>query len=395
MDKNIKKIIPYGKQTVTEEDISKVVEVLKSPFLTQGPVVKEFEKAIALKTNSKYSLSFNSATSALHIACLALGLKEGDWLWTSPTTFVASSNCGLYCKANIDFVDIDSSNGLINIEELSNKLEKAKKLNILPKILIPVHLAGSSCDMKKIKKLSEIYGFHIIEDASHALGGKFEGTPVGSCKYSSICVFSCHPVKIITSGEGGIATTNDSKLYETMEELRSHGITKRRDKLLKDDPEPWFYEQQKLGFNYRITDIQSALGLSQLKRLDLIVKERNRLFLIYQNLLKELPLKMLDIPANVTSSIHLAIVSLKIYNPKIHREIFEELQKKGIGVQVHYIPVHLHPYYRNLGFKEGDFPNAERYSKNCFSIPLFPGLTEDEQNYVVEQIKNTLKYFHD
>ena len=282
MKERVINFIPYGRQEVTEEDIEKVIEVLKSEFLTQGPVIENFERRITEKTGSKYSLVVNSATSALHLACLSLGLREGDWLWTSPTTFVASANCGLYCGANVDFVDIDSSTGLMDINNLSKKLKKAEILGTLPKIVVPVHLSGSSCNMEEIKKLSEKYKFHILEDASHALGGKYKGKAVGSCNYSDITVFSCHPVKIITSGEGGIITTNNHDLFKKMKSLRSHGITKDKNEFFEKDPAPWFYEQHDLGLNYRITDIQSALGLNQLNRLEIIIKERNRLFCRYE-----------------------------------------------------------------------------------------------------------------
>ena len=393
MDKEIPEYIPYGRQTITDNDISRVVEVLKSPFLTQGPVIKRFEEQISKKTDSKYSLSCNSATSALHIACLSLGLGKGDWLWTSPTTFVASANCGRYCGANIDFVDISPSTGLIDVGKLSLKLEEAKRKNKLPKILIPVHLSGSSCNMYEIKKLSEIYGFYIIEDASHALGGKYRGDPIGSCKYSTMCVFSCHPVKIITTGEGGIITTNDKIIFERMEELRSHGITKNKEKFLKKNASSWHYEQQSLGFNYRITDIQCALGLSQLDRLEEIVIERNRLLERYRKLLDGLPLKLMEIPNDVFSAVHLGIIRFLNYDPLIHKSIFEDLKFNGIGVQIHYIPVHLQPYYQKLGFKEGDFPNSEYYANNSFSLPLFPGMSDEIQEYVVFKLKDSCKKF--
>ena len=390
MENKFSEFIPYARQTVTDEDIQKVIDVLKSPLLTQGPIVKKFEEEIASKTLSKYCVGFNSATSALHIACLSLGLEEGDWLWTSPITFVASSNCGLYCKANIDFVDINPLTGLIDINALSIKLSNAKKNNKLPKILVAVHLAGTSCEMKEIKRLSDIYGFYIVEDASHALGGKYENFPVGSCQHSSICIFSCHPVKIITSGEGGMATTNDPNLYETMQELRSHGITKNSRKFLKKKSGPWYYEQQSLGYNYRISDIHSALGLSQLNRLEEIVSERNKILNGYRKQLKNLPVDLLEIPENVQSSVHLAIIRLRNKDPEYHLHVFKYLKDNGIGVQLHYLPVHLHPYYLKFGFKEGDFPNSEEYSKNAFSLPLFPGFSLEMQKYVVSQLSKSL-----
>ena len=391
MENKYNQFIPYARQTVTDDDIQEVIKVLKSPLLTQGPILKKFEEEISLKTLSKYCVGFNSATSALHIACLSLDLKKGDWLWTSPITFVASSNCGLYCNAKVDFVDINPLTGLIDINSLSNKLLDAKKKNKLPKILVAVHLAGTSCEMKEIKKLSEIYGFTIIEDASHALGGKYEDLPVGSCKYSSICIFSCHPVKIITCGEGGLATTNDLKLFEKMKDLRSHGITKNSTKFIKKEPEPWYYEQQNLGFNYRLSDIHCALGISQLNRLEKIVMERNKLLIRYQELLKDLPIDLLKIPENVQSSVHLAIIRLRNKAPEFHLRIFKYLRNNGIGVQLHYLPVHLHPYYQRFGFKVGDYPLAEEYSKNAFSLPLFPGLSHEIQDFVIDQLRKSLK----
>ena len=391
MKEEIQKFIPYGRQSVNEDDVAKVIEVLKSPYLTQGPVGLSFEREIAHKTESDYCVSFNSATSALHMACLSLGLGKGDWLWTSPITFVASANCGLYCGAKVDFVDINLSNGLIDITKLSNKLDEAKMLGKLPKIIIPVHLGGSSCEMLEIKKLSEKYGFFIVEDASHALGGEYKNLPVGSCQFSSICVFSCHPVKIITTGEGGFATTNDPKLYEVMKELRSHGITKNKEKFLNQNKESWRYEQQKLGYNYRLSDIQSALGLSQLKRLKKIIEERTNLFLRYQKLLDDLPITLLKVPKDVKSSFHLGIARLLDSDPKRHEKIFDNMRSHKIGVQVHYIPVHTQPYYQQFGFREGDFPNAEIYSKSVFSLPLFPGLSSQDQNYVVDKLKESIE----
>jgi len=390
MNEDIQNFIPYGRQSLNEDDITSVIEVLKSPFLTQGPVGGAFESEIASITGSTYCVSLNSATSALHIACLALGLGKGDWLWTSPITFVASANCGLYCGAKVDFVDINLSTGLIDIEKLSQKLEEAKLLGRLPKIIIPVHLAGSSCDMAEIKKLSDKYGFFIIEDASHALGGEYKSLPVGSCSFSSVCVFSCHPVKIITTGEGGLATTNDPKIYESIMELRSHGITKNKERFLNDNKESWRYEQQKLGYNYRLSDIQSALGLSQLKRLKDIITQRTNLFLRYQKLLDGLPVELLKVPKSVKSSFHLGVVRILNSDPKRHEMIFDYLRSHRIGVQVHYIPVHTQPYYMKFGFKEGDFPNAEKYSKTSFSLPLFPGLSTQDQDYVIKMLIKAL-----
>ena len=382
------KYIPYGRQNITREDIKAVVQVLKSEFLTQGNILKDFEKSISEKVNSKYAIAVNSATSALHIACLALGLKRGDYLWTSPITFVASANCGIYCGAKIDFVDIDKKSSLISIKELEKKLQKAKLENKLPKIIIPVHLGGSSCDMKSIYKLSKEYGFSIIEDASHALGGKFENKPVGNCKYSDISIFSFHPVKIITTGEGGVAVTNNQKYAQKMQDLRSHCIIKDHNRFKENIPGGWRYEMQGLGFNYRMNEIQAALGLSQLKRLEKIVYRRNIIHKKYEEFLKNLPLKLVEVPNNVYSSFHLAVI--KLDDKDIHQNVFEGMRKNDIGVQLHYSPVHLQPYYRQYGFKEGDFPIAEKYAMTALSIPLFPDLSEDDQNRVINIIKSEL-----
>ena len=379
------KYIPYGRQNITKDDINAVVKVLKSEFLTQGNILEDFEKDISIKVNSKYAIAVNSATSALHIACLALGLKKGDYLWTSPITFVASANCGIYCGARIDFVDIDQNSSLISIKDLEKKLQKAKLENKLPKIIIPVHLGGSSCDMKAIYKLSEEYGFSIIEDASHALGGKYENQPVGNCKYSDISIFSFHPVKIITTGEGGVAVTNNKKYAQKMQDLRSHCIIKDRNRFKENIPGQWRYEMQGLGFNYRMNEIQAALGLSQLKRLEKIVHRRNIIHKKYKEFLKNLPLKLIEVPDNVYSSFHLAVIQLD--DKQIHQKVFEGMRKNGIGVQLHYSPVHLQPFYKEFGFKKGDFPKAEEYASRSFSLPLYPELT----NYNLREIVRILK----
>ena len=376
--------IPYGRQTITEQDIQAVTDVLRSSMLTQGPLVPEFEKAIAQKVNAQYSVAVNSATSALHIACLALGLGPGDWLWTSPITFVASANCGLYCGASVDFVDINPATGLMDISALEIKLLQAKLEDKLPKILVSVHLAGSSCDMKSIESLSRVYGFSVVEDASHAIGGKYIGEPVGSCLHSDITVFSFHPVKIITTAEGGIATTNKHDLAQKMRDFRSHGITKDSARFSESiDPAPWHYEQKVLGFNYRMNDIQAALGISQLERLDDYVSERNKIYQLYQHLLADLPVKLLEIPANVYSALHLAVIRLQDQTSERHRALFETLKRARVGVQLHYMPVHTQPYYRNLGFQVGQFPQSELYASDAISLPIYPGISEDEQRYVV------------
>ena len=378
--------LPYGRQTITEADISAVVDVLRSPFLTQGPTVPAFEQAVANQVGARHGVAVNSATSALHIACLALGLGPGDRLWTSPITFVASANCGLYCGATVDFVDIEPATGLMSMAALQTKLEQAEGTGSLPTVVVPVHLAGSSCDMAAIGALAERYGFAVLEDASHAIGGRYQGEPVGNCLHSAITVFSFHPVKIITTGEGGLATTNDPLLAQRMAELRSHGIVREAERFEQPAAGPWVYEQQQLGFNYRITDIQAALGLSQLQRLDEIVAERNRQLQHYRDLLADLPLQLLDVPEGVLSSVHLAVIRLQQATAGQHRQVFEGLRAAGIGVQLHYSPVHLQPYYRAMGFAEGQFPEAEGYARSAISLPLFPGLSSDEQ----KKASNTL-----
>ena len=390
MSSEPKPFIPYGRQTISEDDIAAVVEVLRSPFLTQGPAVPAFEKAVAAKVGARHGVAVNSATSALHIACLALGLGPGDRLWTSPITFVASANCGRYCGAVVDFVDIEPNTGLMSVLALEAKLERAEREGTLPKVVVPVHLTGSSCDLAAIGSLAQRYGFAVLEDASHAIGGRYRGEPVGNCCYSSITVFSFHPVKIITTGEGGLATTNDPVLAQRMAELRSHGIVRERERFERPAAGPWVYEQQQLGFNYRMTDIQAALGLSQLQRLDEIVIERNRQLETYRELLAELPVQLLEVSDDVRSSVHLAVIRLQQATAEQHRQVFDGLRAAGIGVQLHYSPVHLQPYYRSLGFKEGQFPEAEAYANSAISLPLFPALTLDDQVIVCRILSNCL-----
>lgn len=382
--------LPYGRQNITEKDIKAVNKVLKSPYLTQGQEVPKFEEQLAKKTSSNDAIATNSATSALHVACLALGLGKGDRLWTSPITFVASANCGIYCGAEVDFVDIDSKTGLMSTNELEIKLEKAKANNSLPKIIIPVHLAGTSCDMEKISELCKVYGIKIIEDASHAIGGKYNKKPIGSCKYSDATVFSFHPVKIITTGEGGAMCCNDEKLAKIARKLRSHGITKNKEEYVQEEKGPWSYEQQLLGFNYRLTDIQAALGSSQLSRLKNIVKERNKIHNRYIEKTKSLPISILNTPDNCYSARHLTIVKLREINNDEHKEVFKKLRSMGIGVQVHYTPVHLQPYYKMLGFKPGDYPNAEKHACSTISIPNYPGLSDKDQKRVINALSKTI-----
>jgi UDP-4-amino-4,6-dideoxy-N-acetyl-beta-L-altrosamine transaminase len=342
---------------------------------------------------ARYGVAVNSATSALHIACLALGLGSGDRLWTSPITFVASANCGRYCGAVVDFVDVDPNTGLMSVPALEAKLERAEREGTLPKVVVPVHLSGSSCDMAAIAALADRYDFVVLEDASHAIGGRYQGEPVGNCRYSAITVFSFHPVKIITTGEGGLATTNDPVLARRMAELRSHGIVREPERFARPAAGPWVYEQQQLGFNYRMTDIQAALGLSQLQRLDAIVAERNRQLQRYRELLADMPVQLLEVPEDVLSSVHLAVIRLQQATATQHRQVFEGLRAAGIGVQLHYSPVHLQPYYRATGLAEGQFPEAETYASSAISLPLFPGLKPAHQQGVVDQLSQALLHW--
>lgn len=385
-------MIPYGRQNITQADIDAVVEVLKSDFLTQGPVIPKFERAIAKQCDAKHAVAVNSATSALHIACLALGLGKGDRLWTTPITFVASANCGLYCGAEVDFVDIDSKTYNMSVEALAVKLEKAKKNNTLPKVLVPVHLCGQMCEMQAIHELSQEYGFRIIEDASHAIGGRYQEKPTGSCQYSDITVFSFHPVKIITTGEGGIALTNDAELTHKMELLRSHGITRNENLMTESSHGGWYYQQIDLGFNYRITDIQAALGLSQLERLDDYVVKRHKIAARYNELLSELPIVTPWQHPDSYSGLHLYVIRLKLnLISKTHQQVFNTLRESGIGVNLHYIPVYTQPYYQQMGFKRNNFPQAEQYYSEAISLPMYPTLSEYDQNTVIETLRQVLE----
>lgn len=384
-------MIPYGRQDINQEDIDAVVDVLKSDFLTQGPAVPKFEQVVANYCGAKHGVAVNSATSALHIACLALGLSKGDILWTSPITFVASANCGLYCAADVDFVDIDPDTYNMSSSKLEEKLVQAKKNNKLPKIVIPVHFAGQSCDMRRINNLSKIYGFHIIEDASHAIGSKYLDKPVGNCIFSDITVFSFHPVKIITTAEGGLATTNSDELASKMELLRSHGVTRNPELMTKESEGGWYYQQIALGFNYRMTDLQAALGISQMKRLEDFVNRRHHLQERYTDLLKELPLVLPHQSEDSWSALHLYPVQLKLDEiNKSHQQVFSELRENNIGVNLHYIPVHMQPYYQDMGFKLGDFPQSEYYYTRAISIPLYPGLDFTEQDKVMTVLRRVL-----
>ena len=381
-------MIPYGRQDITADDIAAVTEVLTSDFLTQGPAVPAFEQALCDYTGAAHAVAANSATSALHIACLALGAGPGERVWTSPNTFVASANCALYCGAEIDFVDIDPRTYNLCADQLAEKLARAEKENRLPRIVIPVHFAGQSCDMQRIHALSQQYGFRIIEDASHAVGGRYQDQPVGNCRYSDITIFSFHPVKIITTAEGGVALTNDPALAARMASLRSHGIT--RDSSLMQSPSdgPWYYQQLELGFNYRMTDMQAALGCSQIKRLDDYVARRHRIAQRYDSKLAQLDVTLPHQSSDSHSALHLYPVQV---DPAKRLQVFTALREAGIGVNVHYIPVHRQPYYDALGFRAGQFPNAERYYAGAISLPMFPTLTETDQDTVIRALGAALQ----
>lgn len=384
-------MIPYGRQEINQQDIDAVVEVLKSDYLTQGPVVPEFERLLALKVGAKYGVATTNATAALHLACMALDLGPGDYLWTSPVTFVASANCGLYCGASVDFVDIDTKTYNLCPAQLEKKLSIAKSRGQLPKVVVAVHLAGQSCDMAAIYLLSKKYGFKVIEDASHAIGGRYKGDYIGGGQFSDITVFSFHPVKIITTAEGGMAVTNDSKLSAKMSLLRSHGIT-RDPELMTSQPEgPWYYQQIALGYNYRMTELQAALGLSQLSRLDEFVRHRHFIASRYNVLLADLPVKTPWQHPDSYSGMHLYILRLqREHIQKSHREVFETLRTHGVGVNLHYIPVHTQPYFQSMGFEQESFSNAMAYYREAISLPMFTGLTESDQDKVVSVIGEVL-----
>ena len=385
-------MIPYSRQDITDDDIAEVEKVLRSDYLTQGPTVPKFEQIVSSYCGASHGIAVNSATSALHIACLALDLGYDDWLWTSPNSFVASANCGLYCGAQIDFVDIDLKTYNICILELEKKLAIASKKNKIPKILVTVHFAGQSCDMKRIHELSQEYGFLIIEDASHALGGKYLEKLIGCCQYSDITVFSFHPVKLVTTAEGGFATTNSKKLYDKMNLYRTHGVTRDGVLMNSKNNQPWYYEQIALGLNYRMNDIQAALGISQMKRLNTFVKKRHAIQERYDMLLNNLPITKPYQNKDCFSALHLYPIQIELEKVNKSREqIFNELREKGIGVNVHYIPIHTHPYYKQLGFKKGDFPNSEFYYSRAISIPLFYNLTIEQQDEVCKKLKRIIQ----
>ncbi|KQA23083.1 spore coat protein [Vibrio metoecus] len=385
-------MIPYGKQDINQQDINAVVEVLKSDFLTQGPKVPEFEQALVSQTGAQYALAVNSATSALHIACLAVGLGENDWLWTSPITFVASANCGLYCGAKVDFVDIDAATYNLCPQKLEQKLIQAKANGMLPKVVVPVHLCGQPCDMQAIGRLAEEYGFKVIEDASHAIGGQYHGKPIGNCEYSDITVFSFHPVKIVTTAEGGAVVTNSKVLADKIALLRSHGITRDPQQMVGESHGGWYYQQIDLGFNYRMTELQAALGVAQMQRLEEFVTARHRLANRYNQLLDGLPIILPYQLVNTYSGLHLYVIRLKLDQITLtHKQVFDALREHGIGVNLHYIPVHTQPYYQQIGFKQGDFPEIGSVTtKEAISLPMFHAMTLAQQDEVVRVLSEVL-----
>lgn len=382
-------MIYYGHQHITEKDIQAVEKVLRSNYLTQGPVIESFEKKVANYCGAKYAVAVTNATSALHIACKAAGLGEGDVLWTSPITFTASANCGRYCGADVDFVDIDDKTYNMSVAELKHKLETAVQK---PKVVIPVHLAGQSCDMEAIKALADEYGFKIIEDASHATGADYKNTKVGSCCYSDMTVFSFHPVKIVTTGEGGIVLTNNKELYEKLKLYRSHGITRDSDLMTQEADGPWYYQQIELGFNYRMTDMQAALGCSQMDSLDEFVARRRYLVRRYNEKLKDLPLRTPYQSEDTNPSWHIYIIRVDFTKVVLSKkEIFARMRDRGIALNLHYIPVHTQPYYRNLGFKKGDFPVSETYYEEAITLPLYYDLTDEQQDQIIQALKDVLR----
>lgn len=384
-------VIRYGQQDINQDDIDAVVSVLHSVNLTQGPTILRFEEGVKRSVGAKHAVAVNSATSALHIACLALDLGPGDWLWTTPNTFVASANCALYCGARVDFVDIDPKTYNLSPDVLEAKLIEAERHGKLPKVVVPVHLAGQSCDMAAIHALGERFGFRIIEDASHAIGGCYKGEPVGNCRYSDITIFSFHPVKIITTAEGGMAVTNDDDLAVRLGLLRSHGITREPDLMTAEMDGPWYYEQVALGYNYRMTDLQAALGVSQLVRLGDFVIRRHEIAARYDELLSDLPIILPWQHPDTYSAFHLYVIRVRVDQiTRNRREVFEYMRSQNILVNLHYIPVHTQPYYRQFGFQEGDYPQAEQYYREAISIPMHPSLSDDDQSRVVEILREAM-----
>jgi UDP-4-amino-4,6-dideoxy-N-acetyl-beta-L-altrosamine transaminase len=384
-------VIPYGRQTIGDDDVQAVVDVLRSDFLTQGPAVPCFERAVAEYCAVPHAVAVNSATSALHIACLALGVGPGDRVWTSPNTFVASANCARYCGAMVDFVDIDAETYNMSPQTLAAKLAQARAAGTLPKVVIPVHFAGTPCDMEAIHALARQYGFRVIEDASHAVGARYLDSTIGDCRFSDIAVFSFHPVKIITTAEGGLATTRSPELAHSMRLLRTHGVTREKAELRRKNEGPWYYEQQCLGFNYRMTDLQGALGSSQLRHVEEWIERRHRIAAVYDAALAGLPLVLPKRPPQSRSALHLYVVQVDPARTTLERRlVFERLRTAGIGVQVHYIPVHMQPDFQTLGFRPGQFPVSEQYYSRCMSLPMFAALTAEDQRTVVRALTEAL-----
>jgi UDP-4-amino-4,6-dideoxy-N-acetyl-beta-L-altrosamine transaminase len=380
-------MIPYGRQNIGQEDIDAVIRILGSEFLTQGPAVASFERTVADYCDVQYGVAVSSATAALHLSCLALDIGPGDLVWTSAVTFVASANCARYCGADVDFVDIDSRTLNMDMEDLERKLEVAEKIGRMPKLVIPVHLSGYSCDMRKLASLAEQYGFLVIEDASHAVGGSYEGRKIGSCEFSDITVFSFHAVKIVTTGEGGMALTDNSEIANKITRLRSHGITRDTSEMSGGSDGPWYYEQLDLGFNYRITDIQAALGISQMSKLDEFISQRRAIAFYYDELMKGMPIALPVRSDGISSSLHLYIIQPDLnWLGCSHQQVFERLRSNGILVNLHYIPVYRHPYYAQFGYDRSLFPNAEAYYSKAVSLPIFPGLQPNQQEQVVETL---------
>jgi UDP-4-amino-4,6-dideoxy-N-acetyl-beta-L-altrosamine transaminase len=385
-------VIPYARQSISKQDIDAVTEVLQSDYLTQGPVVPAFEEAVANLVGAKYAIAGNSATSMLHVACLALGVTDSDLVWTSPISFVASANCALYCGAEIDFVDVDSETFNMSPTALATKLEKANKSNKLPKVIIPVHMGGQSCDMKSVGLLAKQYGIKVIEDASHAIGGSYDSRSIGNCAHSDITIFSFHPVKIITSGEGGMATTQDESLAHKLRMLRSHGITRNEIEFEFANDGPWYYEQQELGLNYRLTDIAAALGLSQLQRIDVFINQRNRIAARYDDAFASTQVAIPHISSDCISAFHLYIARYDFEKSDVTRiQLFHDMKNSGVLLNLHYIPIYRQPYYSKMGFDPKMFPNAERYYKQAFSVPMYADLTEADQNMVISSLLGTLQ----
>lgn len=384
-------VIPYARQSITKQDIDAVTEVLQSDYLTQGPVVPAFEDAVANLVGAKHAIAGNSATSMLHIACLALGVTDGDLVWTSPISFVASANCALYCGAEIDFVDIDSETFNMSPTALATRLEEARKSNKLPKVIIPVHMGGQSCDMKSIGLLAKQYGIKVIEDASHAIGGSYDSRRIGNCAHSDITIFSFHPVKIITSGEGGMATTQDESLAHRMRMLRSHGITRNETEFEFPNDGPWYYEQQELGLNYRLTDIAAALGLSQLQRIDAFIDQRNAIATRYNNAFASTQVAIPHINSDCISAFHLYIARCDFENSDVTRvQLFQNMKNSGVFLNLHYIPIYRQPFYSKMGFDPKSFPTAELYYKQAFSIPMYADLAQADQDTVISSLFGAL-----